>query len=97
MYNAFEFETINIFELIKLDNIRYSKDAHNNPKIRAVCTLEAGAVRYRYDGGTPTQTSGHLLSHGDKIELEGIVNIENFRAVNVGDREGVLSVTYERG
>ena len=61
----------------------------------AVVTAENGIMRYRYDGGDPTSTVGHLLSHGDSIVIEGSENVKKFRAIRVGSNNGTLRVTYE--
>ncbi len=63
--------------------------------VRAVLTLEAGQVRYRYDGTDPTATTGHLLEIGDVLMLEGAGNIGRFRAIRTGV-SGTLRVTFER-
>jgi len=64
--------------------------------VRAFITAHAGMMRYRYDGSDPTDSSGHLLGSGDSIEIEGYVNVSQFKAIRVGDVSGVLDVTYER-
>lgn len=72
------------------------KSGAGTPHTRAFVTNRGGVVSYRYDGGTPTATSGHLLSHGDSIAVEGSVNVGNFKAIRAGDTNGSLDVTYER-
>lgn len=44
-------------------------------------TVEGANVRYRYDGGLPTQGSGHLLTIGSAYNLEGPQNVKNFRVI----------------
>jgi hypothetical protein len=64
--------------------------------IRAVLTAFNGHMRYRYDGTAPTSTTGHLLSHGDSLIIEGSVNVNQFKAIRAGSQSGVLCVTFER-
>ena len=64
--------------------------------VRAVITATGGQMRYRYDGGNPTTTVGHLLAHGDILVVENAINIVQFRVIQIGTQNGTLSVTYER-
>lgn len=59
-------------------------------------TVETAQVRYRYDGGNPTSTSGHLAEIGDVIRVHGGGNIAAFRAIRTGGMSGVLRITFER-
>jgi len=62
---------------------------------RIFVTAETADMRFRYDGGAPTTTAGHLISDGDTLTLYGTQNIKNFRAIKTGGVSGVLHVTYE--
>jgi len=92
--NAFAFGTINVLD--KAVGFTYISNAQDNPHLRAIITLEGGHIRYKYNGDKPTDTSGHLMEHGDKMTIEGKTNIDNFKAVKIGNKSGILSVTYER-
>ena len=92
--NAFSFETIDVLdEVVGFNCVSNMQD---NPHLRAIVTLEGGHIRYKYNSDEPTKTSGHLMEHGDKNIIEGKTNIDNFKAVKIGDKPGILSVTYER-
>ena len=62
----------------------------------ALVTTEVAQVRYRYDGGAPTATVGHLLEIGDRLKLEGSENLNRFRAIRTGASSGTLTCTFER-
>jgi len=62
---------------------------------RALVTVEAGQIRFRYDGGDPTSTEGHLASSGDTWIIEGTEDIKQFRAIRADTSDSTLRVTYE--
>lgn len=55
--------------------------------------LETAPVRYRYDGGTPTSSVGHLLAAGDAFEIEGANNIRNLKLIRTTGSSGTLPLT----
>jgi len=61
---------------------------------RALITCETNQVRFRYDGGAPTSSAGHLLNVGDILVIEGRYNVANFQAIATG-ANGTLMVTLE--
>ena len=63
--------------------------------IRAWITAEDADIRYRIDGIDPTSTTGHLLSNGGVLEIEGITNLERFKAIAVSGTVS-LKVSYAR-
>jgi hypothetical protein len=67
------------------------------PPERAVCVLETGAIRIRWDASAANVTSvaGHKINVGDVFEVEGETDLQNFRAVAVNATSGSLTVTYE--
>lgn len=61
----------------------------------ALVSLEGGDIRFRLDGlGSPTPSSGHLLTDGDTLVLTGTQALNQFRAIRAGDSNGTLQVTY---
>jgi hypothetical protein len=67
----------------------------------ALITVETGAIRYTYDGTTPTTSLtsavGHVCQANDSIQLLGYQNITRFRAINETAGSGAeLRVTYSR-
>lgn len=65
--------------------------------IRAFCSVETGAGRFRYDGGTPTITQGHIVNSGDSFQILGASNIANFLYIATSAGTSVLMITYEGG
>ena len=61
---------------------------------KAFVALETAQIRFRYDGGDPTATVGHLMNPGDVLSLEGI-GVNNFKAIRTGSTNALLSITYE--
>ena len=83
------------FETIVIGSSAVSLDADAKVGCRkAFLALETAQIRFRYDGGDPTATVGHLMNPGDILTLEGI-GVNNFRAIRTGSTDGLLSVTYE--
>lgn len=66
------------------------------PCSRAIFTVETDQIRFTYDGSTtPTNTVGHLVEAGDRVVIEGIKNVSNFRAIRVTS-DASIKCTYER-
>jgi hypothetical protein len=63
---------------------------------RAIITVGDAKIRYRFDGGAPTATIGHVCDVDKSIELSSIEEIINFRAIRTGTTSAVLSITYIR-
>lgn len=88
---AFRFDTV-VVDNTATSLTTASGDLHG---FRAVITCEDAQVRFRYDGGDPSATVGHLLNIGDQLILEGRSNIINFKAIRTGGVNGTLLVTLE--
>lgn len=57
-------------------------------------SADSGAVNYRTDGTAPTASVGQELLPGDSIELWGIGEISQFRAIRkTGEPDAVLLIT----
>lgn len=61
---------------------------------RVILTVEAQSIRYRYDGTAPTDTVGHLLTAGSRLELVGNDNIQNLQVIRV-TTDSTVMVTLE--
>jgi hypothetical protein len=58
-------------------------------------SLEGGDIRFRMDGlAPPTSTSGHYMTSGDTILIIGTQALLQFRAIRIGEEDGLLSATY---
>lgn len=90
---AFNFESVTVTTTSTAITYQVG-DMHG---FRAVISCEDQPVRFRYDGGAPTSTSGHLLNPGDRLTVEGRQNVERFRAIrdSTAAASAVLRVTLE--
>lgn len=59
-----------------------TRDLAGNANIVHI-SIEGAQVRYFLHGAVPTTTTGHLLSAGDIIELNGRAEIDSFRVIYV--------------
>lgn len=58
-------------------------------------SLEGGDIRFRLDGlFPPTSTSGHYMASGDTMLIIGTQALLQFRAIRVGEENGLLTATY---
>lgn len=62
---------------------------------RAIITIESGQISWRYDGATPTSSTGHASNPFDTIVLIGSENMRNFRAIRKTSTNATISVSYE--
>ena len=92
-YDAYDKETITVSSTA----VGFTSSKITNCKI-AFCTLDAdgGAIRYWFDGSTPTATQGHYVAAGGSFTISGNNNIRNFKAIRAGTDDGILQVTYKK-
>ena len=63
---------------------------------RAVITIESGGqIRYRYAGGNPTASLGHLMNPYGVIILNTTTSIKNFRIIRAGSADVKIFASYE--
>jgi hypothetical protein len=62
----------------------------------ALITVSGGSIRYRFDGGDPNPTEGHIASSGDSIMLIHPSHLSNFKFIQGSTIPSTLSVTYGR-
>jgi hypothetical protein len=60
----------------------------------ALLSLEEGDIRFRIDGAAPTGGNGHYFSSGDVLIISGSQALRQFQAVQAGEANGTLRVTY---
>lgn len=63
---------------------------------RLTLSVETNSVRYRYDGGAPTASEGHLLAAGDTLVMTGQHNIQQLQVIRATGSDGTVLVTLER-
>ena len=59
-------------------------------------TVSLGAIRFTFDGTTPTTSLGHALTNGDTLRLEGPSNVQNFKAIALAGGVAQLQTTFLR-
>lgn len=59
----------------------------------ALITRENFGLRYRYDGGVPTGTIGHVLASGERLELFGNANVRNLQVIRSTANDSIVTVT----
>jgi hypothetical protein len=58
-------------------------------------SAEGGDIRFRVDGtGSPSSTSGHVMTSGDVLLISGTQAIVQFRAIRLGTSNVTMQVTY---
>ena len=61
----------------------------------AFLTNDGAAIRYTYEGTTPSATVGHLLSDGGTLILNGQNQMAQFKCIRES-ADSEISITYER-
>lgn len=82
------------FEMVEVVDTPTGISVIGQPE-EAFITLHGSSIRYRYDGGKPTELFGHLLHDGGSLRLYGTSQMQNFKCVRVNDNKCFLSVTLE--
>lgn len=62
--------------------------------VRAVCNVEAAALRWRDDGTAPTASLGTLQKADTHFELHGPESLKAFRAIKDDSTNAVLNISY---
>lgn len=92
---AFAFEQLTISTTaVSLTSATY--DPATGTAQSALVTVDTNPLRFRADGTNPTAAIGHNVTAGNSIEVCGISNIRNFRAIRSGAADAVINVSYYR-
>lgn len=59
----------------------------------ALVTCNSESIRYRF-GTDPTASTGHLMSAGDSLVIEGSGAIRRFRMIRAGATDADVFITY---
>jgi len=62
--------------------------------VRAFITVETAPCRIRFDGTAPDSSTGHLLTDGDYITVEGEQNVANIKLIRTSGTSSEVMVTY---
>jgi hypothetical protein len=94
---GFDFEQLTVADSVQvLTPTKYKESSTSGGASSAFLTSEDAQIRYRYDGGTPTSTVGHVLENGSILVLNGQNQMENFKCIRTGSTSAIISITYER-
>jgi len=58
--------------------------------------VEDAQIRYRKDGTAPTSSVGEILNPFDRLTLNSLNDIDNFRAIRTGSTSATLRVHFRR-
>lgn len=94
-YTAYAFESVTV-STTSIGLTAGNFDNNTESVKRIIITIESAQIRWRYDGGAPTASVGHLNNPFDTIILVGRTNISNFRAIRAGSTDATIRVTFER-
>ena len=94
---GFAFEQLTVADSVQVLTPSYYQDSSTSGGASsAFLTSEDAQIRYRYDGGTPTSTVGHILDYGSILVLHGQNQMSNFKCIRTGSASAKIAVTYER-
>lgn len=98
---AFAFEALTVTNGAAVGPTAATTKTTGKNLARAVFTVEAGSVRYRYDGTAPTTSVGHLvtITAGNTVSIvvEGPQSVRNMLFIATTATNATVSVTYEAG
>lgn len=93
---GFAFEQLTVTNAVQvLTPSKYVDTVTPGGALAASITNEGAAIRYTYDGTTPSATVGHKLVDGGIINLVGQSQISQFKCFSVSG-DSLICVTYER-
>ena len=94
---GFQFETLTVADSVQvLTPSLYKDSTTSGGATDAFITLADGQIRYRYDGGDPSSTVGHILDVGGSLVLRGQNQMSQFKCIRTGSTSGTISTSYER-
>jgi hypothetical protein len=94
---GYDFEQLTVAGSVQvLTPSKYKDSTTSGGASNAFITSETAEIRYRYDGGTPSSTVGHILAIGGILVLSGQNQMSNFKCIRTGAISAVISATYER-
>lgn len=94
---GYDTETLTVTNAVQVLTPSKYHGAINNPGGAEVAfiTNYGGAIRYFYDGSTPSASAGHVLPDGGVLTLQGQNQLESFKCFRLSvDSE--ITITYER-
>lgn len=93
---GFAFEQLTVTNAVQvLTPSKYKDSTTSGGAESAFITNEGDAIRYTFDGTTPSTTVGHKLPDGGILVLQGQNQMASFKCFRV-TTDATISVTYER-
>ena len=86
----FDYEEIDVGAVITLPNPEKLKKSYC-----ALCRFESGPIRFRYDGGDPSDTVGFPALDGDQFFFIR-AELVNLKMIRIGSTNGFARITYYR-
>ena len=62
--------------------------------VKVFLTVETNSIRIMWHGGTPTSSTGHLLTSGSSITIEGEQNVNNLLMIQASAGATVMATIY---
>lgn len=93
---GYAFEQLTVTNSVQvLTPAKYKDSTTSGGASSAFLTNDGSAIRYTYDGTTPSTTVGHKLSDGGILILAGQNQMSQFKCFRVSS-DSIISITYER-
>lgn len=80
-----------------LADIGFTNDEIKSTDHIHISVVKYGAIRYWYNGATPTATQGHPIWEGDERIIRGITNARNFKIIADNDALSDVEVAITLG
>lgn len=80
--------------VIDLEDLGFTADQVKGADVAYIST-ETNGIRYRFDGGDPDATTGHLAATGSLTQILTASNCVNLRIIGITGA-GVIQVTLAR-
>ncbi len=94
---GFGFEALTVTNSVQvLTPSKYMESNTSGGASEAFLTNYGAAIRYTYDGTTPSSTVGHVLSDGGVLVLKGQNQMASFKCFRLSSTDSEISITYEK-
>jgi len=93
---GYGFEQLTVTNAVQvLSPAKYKDSATSGGASSAFLTNDGNAIRYTFDGTTPSATVGHKLADGGVLVLAGQNQMSQFKCFRVS-ADSEITITYER-
>ena len=94
---GFSFEQLTVTNAVQvLTPSKYKESSTSGGALAAFLTNAGAAIRYTYDGTTPSATVGHILADAGILVLNGQNQMSAFKAFRQASTDSEITITYER-